>query len=448
MLNCRFKRHILYPGIRNPPSYVAYRNGGLGVSKVGHKRFHSVRTGLILLLTGTLATLALGFAVSPAIAEQAVGILGVRLGQNGPVTRFVMETSASVDGADVFTLSGPDRVIIDVPSTGWAGRSAPAGTGLGLVTGYRVGSPDRGKVRIVLNLSTPVTIKKSFVVPPDGNVPNRFVVDIERASTDAGTAPTAVVAIQSPTKAGTPPMTTKVGIVPPPPKRPDVRRVIVVDAGHGGPDPGTIGADGTYEKVVTLAMARELKSVMEASGRYRVVLTRNDDTFIRLRDRVAKARAAGAELFISLHADSIHDRSHRGASVYTLSEVSSDKEAEALAAKENKADVIAGVDLSNENPEVTNILIDLAQRETMNYSARFAINLVDELDSAAKININPHRFAGFAVLKAPDVPSVLIEMGYLSNPQDEKTLKDPRKRRRLAEAILRAADRFFEEKRS
>jgi N-acetylmuramoyl-L-alanine amidase len=360
------------------------------------------------------------------------------------VTRFVIETSAAVDGAEVFTLSGPDRVIIDVPSTGWAARTAPSGTGTGIVTGYRVGSPERGKVRITLNLSAPVDIKKSFSVPPDGNAPNRFVVDIERAATPSLSA---VVAIQTP-PGNTASATTKVGVVPPPPKRPDVRRVVAVDAGHGGPDPGTTGAGGTYEKVVTLAMARELKAVMEASGRYRVVLTRDDDTFIRLRDRVGKARAAGAELFISLHADSIGDHNHRGASVYTLSEVSSDKEAEALAAKENKSDVIAGVDLSNENPEVTNILIDLAQRETMNYSARFAVNLVEELERAAKININPHRFAGFAVLKAPDVPSVLIEMGYLSNPQDEKALKDPRQRRGLANAILHAADRFFAERRS
>jgi N-acetylmuramoyl-L-alanine amidase len=200
--------------------------------------------------------------------------------------------------------------------------------------------------------------------------------------------------------------------------------------------------------MVTLAMAKELKTALEASGRYRVVLTRDDDTFIRLRERVAKARAAGAELFISLHADSIGDHNHRGASVYTLSEIASDKEAEALAAKENKADLIGGLDLSNENPEVANILIDLAQRETMNYSARFAVALVADLDRAAKININPHRYAGFAVLKAPDVPSVLIELGYLSNPQDERALKDSKQRKRVAAAIVKACDRFFAEKRS
>lgn len=395
-------------------------------------------------LIAALFLLLVGIVGKPAAAEQTVRIMAVRLGQNGPVTRFVMETSAAVDGAHV-SLVGLNRVVIDLPSTGWSGRTAPSGKGVGLVAGYHVGTPEHGQVKVVLNLSAPGVIKKSFAVPPDGNAPNRFVVDVERAADEAG-APTVVAAIPAQTKSAG---MTKIGIVPPvPPKRPDLRRIIAVDPGHGGADPGTIGVSGTYEKNVTLATGLELRKVLEASGRYRVVMTRSNDTFVPLRERVAIARAAGAELFISLHADSIHDRHHRGASVYTLSEVASDKEAEALANKENKSDLLAGMDLSNENPEVTNILIDLAQRETMNYSAMFAIDLVKELDRAAKININPHRFAGFAVLKAPDIPSVLIEMGYLSNPLDEKALKNPRQRHALAEAILHAADLFFSEKRS
>ncbi|HTI86099.1 MAG TPA: N-acetylmuramoyl-L-alanine amidase [Alphaproteobacteria bacterium] len=374
------------------------------------------------------------------MADGAVGIVGARLGQNGPVTRFVLETTAPPVGAQATAVSGPDRVVIELPSTGWMGAKPPSGTGMGLVTGFHVGAPERGRVRVVLDLSAPGLVRKAFSVPPDANMPNRFVIDVEAAGTQ-------VVAVQAP-RTSAPVSATKVGIVPPPPKRPDIRRIVAVDAGHGGVDPGTIGASGTHEKMVTLAMARELKAALEASGRYRVVLTRDDDTFVRLRERVARARAAGAELFISLHADSIGDRGHRGASVYTLSEVASDKEAEALAAKENKADLIGGLDLSNENPEVANILIDLAQRETMNYSARFAVSLVHELDRAAKININPHRYAGFAVLKAPDVPSVLIELGYLSNLQDEKALRDSKQRKRVAAAIVKACDRFFAEKRS
>ena len=233
-----------------------------------------------------------------------------------------------------------------------------------------------------------------------------------------------------------------------PPRRPDARRgpgkrIIVVDPGHGGPDPGTIGIQGTYEKHVTLAMAKEIKSQLEQTGRYKVVLTRDRDIFLRLRDRVGFAREAQADLFLSIHADSIPDGGARGPSVYTLSEKASDREAAELAEKENKADVIVGLDLSHETPEVSNILIDLAQRETMNRSAHFAAGLIGEIRKETAVLRNTHRFAGFAVLKAPDVPSVLIELGFLSNPAEEKALASRAYRVRLAQAIARAADRFF-----
>ena len=221
------------------------------------------------------------------------------------------------------------------------------------------------------------------------------------------------------------------------------KRIIVVDPGHGGPDPGTIGVNGTYEKHITLAMAKEIKNQLEQTGRYKVVLTRDRDIFLRLRDRVAHAREAEADLFLSIHADSIADGSARGPSVYTLSEKASDREAAELAEKENKADVIAGLDLSHETPEVGSILIDLAQRETMNRSAHFAAGLVGEIRKEASVLRNTHRFAGFAVLKAPDVPSVLVELGFLSNPAEEKALASRAYRVKLAQAVARATDRFF-----
>jgi N-acetylmuramoyl-L-alanine amidase len=242
-------------------------------------------------------------------------------------------------------------------------------------------------------------------------------------------------------------MATPAALVLPPPKPQttgDQRPVVVLDAGHGGVDPGAIGRSGIYEKEITLAMADELKKQLEATGRYQVVLTRDSDIFIRLRDRIALARAAGADLFISLHADAHSTSDLRGASVYTLSEQASDAEAAALATQENKSDVIAGVDLSHENEVVTNILIDLAQRETKNLSARFAAILVDELKADTLLLRNSHRFAGFAVLKAPDVPSVLIELGYLSSDQDEAELRSAKHRAKLGAAILRAVDGFFE----
>jgi len=234
---------------------------------------------------------------------------------------------------------------------------------------------------------------------------------------------------------------------PPPGRKPrpprDRRPVIVIDAGHGGIDPGTLGRRGTREKTVTLALARAIRKRLVARGRYRVVLTRDKDVFLRLRARVAVARRAGAALFISLHADSIGNRRTRGASVYTLSKTASDKEAAALAAKENKADIIAGLDLGKAKPDVADILIDLAQRETMALSARFAAILIREIGRETRLLRRTHRYAGFAVLKAPDVPSVLVELGYLSNRADERLLRQPGHRAKVARAVSRAVSRFF-----
>jgi len=221
------------------------------------------------------------------------------------------------------------------------------------------------------------------------------------------------------------------------------KAVVVIDPGHGGVDPGALGVSGIYEKHITLAMARELKAQLERSGRYKVHLTRDRDVFIRLRERVAIARQYGADLFISLHADSVNNSQLTGLSVYTLSQNASDGEAQLLADKENKADLLAGIDLSHESTDVANILIDLAQRETMNRSAGFAGGVVDELGRETSLLGNTHRFAGFAVLKAPDVPSILIELGYLSNPNEERQLRQPDYRSKLAKGISRAVDRHF-----
>jgi N-acetylmuramoyl-L-alanine amidase len=219
---------------------------------------------------------------------------------------------------------------------------------------------------------------------------------------------------------------------------------VVLDPGHGGSDPGTIGIGGVHEKEVTLTLARELRRALEASGRYAVRLTRDGDEFVPLRDRIARARAAGADMFLSIHADSIASGETRGASVYTLSDTASDAEAAALAQRENRADIIAGIDLSNESRDVASILIDLAQRETMNSSARLAHLVVAELGKDVRLlPTSPHRFAGFVVLKSPDVPSVLLELGYLSNREDAALLRSAEHRRRLTHALLRAIDGYF-----
>ncbi len=401
-----------------------------------------------------LLVLALASVPIPAQAQGGATVLSVRIGGSPPAaTRFVLEMTNAVK-PEVFTLGSPYRVVVDLPEVAW--RLAPNDIGAkgGLVDGFRFGLFEAGRSRLVIDVNAPVAVKSAFVIEPREGHNYRLVLDIERVAASAfqdqnpasprpqaqpvptAAAPTAAVVPRPPAPQP----------APQPRAHGDQRRVVVVDAGHGGVDPGTIGPGGTYEKDVTLAMARQLKQRMEATGRYKVVLSRDSDIFIPLRERVAISRASGAEMFISLHADAIANRNTRGGSIYTLSEVASDKEAESLAAKENKADLIAGMDLSHESREVASILLDLAQRETMNYSARFAALLVNELGKSVRLLSNSHRFAGFAVLKAPDVPSVLFEMGYLSNAAEEKELLRSDYRQKMADGIIRAADRFFKER--
>ncbi len=383
-------------------------------------------------------------------------VTGIRTGEQPAATRFVLDLTEAVE-FKVFVLPDPYRVVIDLPEVAW---QANAGDHLylGPIKAMRFGLFRPGVSRVVIDVSGPVRVERSFLLPPNGNFSHRFVLDI--AEVEPGEFERTAALPPPPTRTETPrtgsPRTQPLQLVPPPqtetprteppqpaplPRR--VRPLIALDPGHGGVDPGTVSSGGTREKDVTLATARELARQLEATGRYVVVLTRTDDRFLRLRQRVEAARTAGADLFLSLHADSIENRRVRGASVYTLSEIASDREAAALAAKENSADLIAGLDLSGESAEVRTILIDLAQRETMNQAAVFANLVIPELSSTGGTLRNGHRFAGFAVLKAPDIPSLLIEMGYLSNREDEELLLSPEYRIRLARALVRAIDHYF-----
>lgn len=223
------------------------------------------------------------------------------------------------------------------------------------------------------------------------------------------------------------------------------RRLIVLDPGHGGVDPGAVGVGGTYEKDIALSTAREAAHLLESTKRYTAHLTRSDDEFVPLEDRVARARAVHGDLFLSIHADAIPSSAVRGASVFTLSERASDAEAAALAARENKADLIAGIDLSRHAPEVSNILLDLARRQTNNLSIALARKLVAELGRDVRLLNNSHRSAGFAVLKAPDIPSALVELGCLSNREEERQLQLASYRRKLATGILRSVIDYFDQ---
>jgi N-acetylmuramoyl-L-alanine amidase len=219
--------------------------------------------------------------------------------------------------------------------------------------------------------------------------------------------------------------------------------VIAIDPGHGGVDPGASSPHGLHEKDITLATARELARQLDASGRYRTVLTRRGDIFVPLRRRVARARALRAELFLSIHADALPDSAMRGLSVYTLSDEASDRVTAALAIRENKDDFVAGVRLSRQPREIGAILLDLARRQTNNLSLSLARAIVEELGRAVPLLEKPHRAAGFAVLTAPDIPSALVELGCLSNPQDERLLRQHSYQQRLAQGLVHAIDDYF-----
>lgn len=422
-------RRIAFP--LNLFAQKRYGQGKVGAS--GHLMFfrrHTVqRFGfLILLLLAALAAGAPSAMAQPRVED-------VRTGQHGERTRFVLELSEKVEYR-LFTLADPYRVVIDLPEVDWQaanGMRRPAGH----VKTFRHGLFRPGNTRIVLDLAGPASVAKDFLLPPGHGRPWRFVLDL---------TPTSRAAFMK--GAGAPK-----DMAPPRAVVEDVpgaglgggKPLVVLDPGHGGVDPGAIGVSGIHEKVITLAMGRQLAEALRKSGRYRVALTRDKDIFLPLRRRIAIARELEADLFISLHADAHPKRSVRGLSVYTLSETASDKEAARLARNENKADLIAGMDLSHESSEVANILLDLAQRETMNMSAIFANHVVDEASRETKTLGRAHRFAGFAVLKAPDVPSVLVELGYLSNAQEERLLRDRSYRARLANALVRSVDRYFAE---
>lgn len=406
-------------------------------------------------------------------AQTGLSVNSLRIGAHPEKTRMVIDLSQAANFR-AFYLPSPPRVVIDLPSFAWkAGtQTFPSNS---IVKAVRQGPLQPGISRIVVETDIPVSLQDAFLMPAGGNNPNRVVVDFVKAGAsftqaqqksfgsltndNAKSAP-------APSTVRRPDITEHVLRLPPdkampvPEAKPEIvpasapvvpvpdfkgkKPMIVIDPGHGGQDPGALGHSGHKEKDITLAMAKELKKYLESTGRYNVQLTRSTDVFIKLPDRVKIARRIGADLFISLHADSIDKPGVHGASIYTLSNKASDAQTAKLAARENRADLIAGVDLSHEDKEVADILIDLAMRDTMNQSKFFA-NTVVKKANANGIDLleSPHRFAGFAVLKAPDIPSVLIEMGFMSNKNEVARLSSPEYRKKLASAIGMSVDSYF-----
>lgn len=411
-------------------------------------RFISQFTGLLwvfLLASCYLSTFFVGYT----FAQSSSNAFNARIGGDLQQTRFVVDFSDKVDFR-YFTLSDPYRIIIDMPNVKFRLPQGAGNQGRGLIVAYRYGLFAPGKSRIVIDLLQPSLIRKAYALPATGDQPARLVIDL--APTDRET----YLAIQleqrqkrmrelARQKRKENRQVASELQAQPKRNRPKTKPIITIDPGHGGIDSGAIGVNGTKEKEVVLTFGHLLKKRLEEKGRFKVTMTRTTDVFIPLRGRVKFARKNNADLFVSIHADSIarKDASVRGATIYTLSEKASDEQARLLAISENRSDVIAGVDLSDNSDAVSDILIDLARRETKNHSVAFANILINSMREATIVRKEPLRFANFVVLRAPDIPSVLIELGYLSSFRDEKLFHSATWRGKVADSVARAIDNYF-----
>ncbi|MDO7844653.1 N-acetylmuramoyl-L-alanine amidase [Sphingomonas immobilis] len=392
-----------------------------------------------------LALLACWFAGSPGWAA-SVERVDVR------PDRIVIRFDDHVGKASSFLLAGPQRIAVDVDGAS-IGRKLSAS---GLVTAIRQGPRGDTGVRIVFDLARPAVVSSGRF----GNDGRDLTIALKTVddATFARAANEGRLRFLPPFAFGTDvaaprpkyhlamavPASSRTLQLPRIDGDDDSRPLVVIDAGHGGQDPGAISPDdGRREKDVTLRIAKAIRAELLASGRVRVALTREDDRFIVLQERYGIARKLHADLFISVHCDSVGSGDATGASVYTLSEVASDKESARLAARENRADIIAGVNLASTSADISSILIDLTQRETMNSSASFARLLGREAQPLIPVKPNFHRMASLMVLKAPDMPSILFETGYISNPRDAAFIDSPDGRKKIAESVRKAIDVHF-----
>jgi N-acetylmuramoyl-L-alanine amidase len=382
----------------------------------------------------------------PSIGTRPQGplpmVMSARIGEHDDRTRLVIELSDPVN-LRAFALANPDRVVIDMPEVSWRLGAPPRPSGFGAIKSYRYGQFRAGNSRMVIDLNQPVTISDSLVLPPSAGFGYRVVIDLFPTNRTKFDALAGWPADLKKRESDAERLAAMIAAQQSPPARSSGRKVVVLDPGHGGLDSGTVGVNGLMEKDLALAEGLKLRRLLQARG-YTVVMTRESDTFIPLRQRVAIARANKADLFIALHADSNPNPETTGTSIYTLNDGRSDREAAALARRENQSDVIAGVDLSGDNNPVAPILIGLAQRDTRNKSSAFATNALKSISQVTNLLAHsPHRSASLAVLVAPDVPAVLIELGYLSNHSDAAQMNTDSWRSRVAEAIADAVDAQF-----
>jgi N-acetylmuramoyl-L-alanine amidase len=391
---------------------------------------------------------------SPAAVSNFPIVSDARLAGDAKQTRFVLDLDKPIQFR-AFALADPYRVVLDLPQISFKLGAGTGVAGRGLVKAFRYGLVMPGGSRIVFDLTGPAKIAKSYVLEAANGQPPRLVLEFEEVDRTAFVQllapenrpelrPAIADANAGAANAGV--VRPDASIVTASTQPPDKRPVIVIDPGHGGVDNGTqAGGGDIMEKNLVLGFGLALRDKIEKSGKYRVVMTRTDDTFIPLNERVKIARNESASLFVSIHADALPrgEGDAQGATIYTLADKASDAEAERLADTENKSDAIGGVNLTDEPTEVADILIDLVQRETRTFSNRFARTLMSEMKNTVRMHKHPLKSAGFRVLKAPDVPSVLVELGYVSNKGDLEHLVSENWRNKTVGSMAQAIDAFF-----
>lgn len=421
---------------------------------------HSVLLGI----AGVSATLLMGATLRqaeaiesqsprPSVAEALPIASGVRVAGDDKQTRFILDLDRKID-VRAFTLGNPYRVVLDIPQVTFNLPTGIGSEGRGLIRAFRYGLVMPGGSRVVFDLTGPAKIEKTYTMEAANGQPARLVLELSAVEPSAFKASSASSGGNGDAPQLRPAILVDAGANSPAPETTgttkavttgDSRPVVVLDPGHGGIDNGTQAPSGESEKTIVLDFALALRERIEKSGKYRVVMTRSDDTFIPLGDRVKIARNNTAALFVSIHADALPKKEGdaQGATIYTLSDKASDIEAEKLAEAENKADAIAGVNLTEEPAEVADILIELTQRETRTFSSRFARMLANDMKNVARMHKHPLKSAGFRVLKAHDIPSVLIELGYVSNKDDLQHLVSESWRSRTVGSVAQAVDAFL-----
>ncbi len=383
-------------------------------------------------LFGLAATLALALPLHAQDSERGSAVaIAADLSSQGAQSKLTLTLSKAVE-ARAFIMERPDRVVIDLPEVNFQLDSDSGRRRDGVVQSFRYGLFAPGRSRIVIDLASPATVGRIDTVtrPRDGAV--LMTIPLQRVDRD-----TFRKAAASSDPRPAPAQAAKTANT-------DPRPLIVIDAGHGGTDPGAIASTGVFEKDIVFGFAQDLAEKLNAAGRYRVQMTRDRDVFVPLNERVRIAREAKADLFISIHADSISSAPQvRGATIYTGSEKATDAESAKLAERENRADAAAGAEAAEATPDIADILQELTLRETRGFSSSFARNLMGQLAPVMEMSTKPHREARFVVLRSPDVPSVLVELGYLSSKRDLEKLQDPDWRAGVTGSMAKAIEQFF-----